>query len=261
MTIYVIRFAIQKHLLIFLLPDDIVDWALITLSTTCSIEANLGETLNTHFVLFHFPPDMMQVSKLIVHLGLGSELIDWYRGATSVPYNHLLIDLSPRTDNRLRYCTDTAITSKFYMADRLILLDDEHIKFLYSPSVPNNYPQMQKSFPSVWPKRVYYVPLRMHSESSQGEPAKHEKTSPDKISKRSSIALFKRRTWKQRRNVLAFEKRLQSLKVVTPPVINRLFWYGAVCSHPCLCVQQQEKVEYSGSYKIGASKIPSWTES
>ena len=49
----------------------------------------------------------MQVTTLSTQLGRGSELVDWYRGATSVPFGHLLIDLSPRTDDRLRYCTNT----------------------------------------------------------------------------------------------------------------------------------------------------------
>ena len=49
----------------------------------------------------------MQVTTLSTQLGLGSELVDWYRDATSVPFGHLLIDLSPRTDDRLRYCTNS----------------------------------------------------------------------------------------------------------------------------------------------------------
>ena len=36
----------------------------------------------------------MQVTTLSTQLGLGSELVDWYRDATSVPFGHLLIDLS-----------------------------------------------------------------------------------------------------------------------------------------------------------------------
>ena len=40
-----------------------------------------------------------------MQLDLGSELVDWYRDATSVPFGHLLVDLSPRTDDRLSYCT------------------------------------------------------------------------------------------------------------------------------------------------------------
>ena len=65
------------------------------------------ELQNTHIVLFKSPRDVMQVTTLTTQLGLGSELVDWYRDATSIPFGHLLIDLSPRTDDRLRYCTNT----------------------------------------------------------------------------------------------------------------------------------------------------------
>ena len=98
----------------------------------------------------------MQVATLSTQLGLGSELFDWYRDATSVPFGHLLIDLSPRTDDRLRYCTNTGpIPSKFYVPDQLKqskLLDNEHTKSLYSTSVPVIFPQMRKSFFQSCPK-------------------------------------------------------------------------------------------------------------
>ena len=110
----------------------------------------------------------MQVTTLSTQLGRGSELVDWYRDATSVPFGHLLIDLSPRTDDRLRYCTNSAsVPSKFSIPERLKhlrTLDDEHTKSLYSPSA---FPQMQKSHSSVLPKRVYPVSMRMHSKSTQ----------------------------------------------------------------------------------------------
>ena len=71
---------------------------------------------NTHIVLFKSPRDVMQVTTLSTQLGLGSELVDWYRDATPVPFGHLLIDLWPRTDNRLRYCTNSgSVPSKFYI--------------------------------------------------------------------------------------------------------------------------------------------------
>ena len=80
----------------------------------------------------------MQVTTLSTEFGLGSELVDWYRDATYASFGHLLNDLSPRTDDRLRYCTNTgSIPSIFYIADRLRqpeLLDDEHTKSLYSPT-------------------------------------------------------------------------------------------------------------------------------
>ena len=153
------------------------------------------ELQNTHIVLFKSPGDVMQVTTLSTQLGLGSELVDWYRDATSVPFGHLLIDLSPRTDDRLRYCTNTgSVPSKFYIPERLKqskFLDDEHTKSLYSPSVPIIFPQMQKSFPSVLPKKVYPVSLRMHNKSAQRKPAKHKKTSRGKISKRGSTIVSK----------------------------------------------------------------------
>ena len=92
------------------------------------------ELQNTHNVLFNSPRDGMQVSTLSAQLGPGWELVDWYRDATSVPYGHLMIDLSSRPDERLRYCTNTgSIPSKFYIPDRLKqskFLDDEHTKSL-----------------------------------------------------------------------------------------------------------------------------------
>ena len=90
----------------------------------------------------------MQVTTLGAQLGLGSQLVDWHRDATSVPFGHLLVDLSPRTDDRLRYCTNSgSVLSKFYIPERLKhlrTLDDKHAESLYSPSVPIAFPQMQK---------------------------------------------------------------------------------------------------------------------
>ena len=153
------------------------------------------ELQNTHIVLFKSPRDVMQVTTLSTQLGLGSELVDWYRDATSVPFGHLLIDLSPRTDDRLRYCTNSgSVPSKFYIPERLkhlSTLEDEHTKSFHSPSVPIAFPQKQKSLSSVLPKRIYPVSLRMHNKSAQGKPAKHEKTSRGKISKRGSTMVSK----------------------------------------------------------------------
>ena len=145
---------------------------------------------NTHIVLFKSTRDVMQVTTLAAQLSLGSELVDWYRDATSVPFGFLLIDLSPRTDNRLRYSTNTgSIPSNFYIPDRLKrskILDDEYTKSLDSPGVPIIFPQMQNSFPSVLPKRDYLVSLQMHNKSAQRKPAKHTKTSRGKVSQRDS---------------------------------------------------------------------------
>ena len=132
---------------------------------------------------------MIQASTRSAQLGLGSVLVDWYLDAVSVPYGHLFINLSPRTDDRLRYCTNTrSFPSKFYVPHRLKqskFLDNEQTKYLYSPGVPT----IQKSFPSVLPKRVYQVLVRMYSKSTPSKPAEHKKTANDKTSERSLIAL------------------------------------------------------------------------
>ena len=153
----------------------------------------------------------MQVTTLSTQLGLGSELVDWYRDATSVPFGHLLIDLSPRTDDRLRYCTNSgSVPSKFYIPERLKhlrTLDDEHTKSLYSPSVPVAFPQMQKPLSSVLSKRVYPVSMRMHSKSTQRKLAKHKKTSRGKISKRGSTTISKKNNLEAKKKHSVVRKR------------------------------------------------------
>ena len=153
------------------------------------------ELQNTHIVLFKSLRDVKEVSTLSAQLGLGSELVAWYRDATSVPYGHLLVDLSPRTHDRLRCCTNTgSIPSKFYIPDRLKQsknLNDEHTKSLYSPIVPIIFPQMQKFFSSVLLERIYPVSLRMQIKSAQRKPAKQKKTSRGKISKLVSTIISK----------------------------------------------------------------------
>ena len=180
-----------------------------------SHQSQLGrdvELQNSHNVLFKSPRDVIQVTTVSTKLSFGLELVDWYRDATSVPFGHLLIDLSPRTDDRLRYCTNTgSILSKFHILDRLKQskkLEDEHTKSLYSPSVPVIFPQMQKSFPSVLPKRFHPVSLRMHNKSAQRKPAKPKKTSRGKISKRDSTIVFKTYFFEAKERPSGVRKRL-----------------------------------------------------
>ena len=113
----------------------------------------------------------MQVTTLGTQLGLGSELVDWYRDATSVPFGHLLIALSPRTDDRLLYCTNSgSVLSENFTPERLKqlrTLDDEHTKLFYSPSVPIAFPQMQTSLFLVLPKKFHPFSMRMRKGNSQ----------------------------------------------------------------------------------------------
>ena len=171
------------------------------------------ELQNTHIVLFKSPRDVMQVTTLSTQLGLGSEIVDWYRDATSLPFGQLLIDLAPRTDDRLRYCTNSgSVPSKFYLPERLKhlrTLDNEHTKSLYSPSVLIALPQMQKPLSSVLPKRIYPVSmLRMHSKSTQRKLASHKKTSRGNVSRRSLATIAKKNNLKAKKKRSVVRKRI-----------------------------------------------------
>ena len=172
------------------------------------------ELQNTQFVLFKSPRDVMQVTTLSAQLGLGSELVDWYRDATFVPFGRLLIDLSPRTDDGLRYCSNSGfIPSKFYILERLKhlrSLDNKHTKSLFSPSVPIAFPQMQKPLSSVLSKRVHPVSLRMHSKSTQRKLASHKKTSRGKISRRSLATITKKKNLEAKKKRSVIRKRITS---------------------------------------------------
>ena len=122
------------------------------------------ELQNTHIVLFKSPRDVMQVTTLGSQLGLGLELVDWYQDATSVPFVHLLIDLSPRTDDRLHYCTISgSVPTKLFIPEclkHLRTLEDEHT--LLSKS-SNRFPANAKVTFFSLAQRIYQVSMRMHS--------------------------------------------------------------------------------------------------
>ena len=146
------------------------------------------ELQNTHIALFKSPRDVMQVSTISVQLGLGSELVDWYRDTSSVSYGHLLVDLSPRTDNRSRYCTNTgSIPSKFYFPERPKRSKKLNTQSLWTLQVFQPLSHNCKNlFLQSCPKRVYPVYLRMPNKSAERKPAKHEKASHGRTSKRGS---------------------------------------------------------------------------
>ena len=170
------------------------------------------ELQKAHIVLFKSPRNVMQVTTLSTQLGLGSELVDWYRDATSVAFGPLLIDLSPRTDDRLRYCTNSgSVPSKFYIPERskhLGTLDNEHTKSLYSPSVPIAFPQMQKSLSSVLSEKVFPFSMRMHSKSTKGKLARYKKTSRGKFSGQSLVAIAKNKNLEAKKKRSVVRKRI-----------------------------------------------------
>ena len=185
------------------------------------------ELRNTHIVLFKSPGDVMEVTTLGAQLGLASELVDWYRDATTVPFGHLLTDLSPRTDDRLRYCTNSgSVPSKLSIPELLKdlrVLVEEQTKSFYPPVVPSAFPKMQKPLSSDLPKRVYRVSMRMHSKSTKKKLASHKKTSHGKVSRRSLVAIAKKHNLEAKKKRSIARKRISTNSVFTPPVINHLF--------------------------------------
>ena len=170
-----------------------------------------------------------------------------------------MIDLSARTDDRLRYCTNTgSIPSKFYIPDRL---KQSKNFWTWSHKIPllsvcQSFSDKCKSiFLQSCPKEF----IRTHSKSAQGKPAKQRNTSRDNVSKWGSFMSLRRTTCRQIRDILASDKGLQLIKHNTPPVINHFSWYGPVCPRSFFCVQQ--KFDYSVSYKAGTSKVSTFIKS
>ena len=124
----------------------------------------------------------MQVTTLSTQLGLGSELVDWYRDATSVPFGHLLIDLSPRTMN-------TQILSTLQVFQSLFRKSESH-------------------FPQSCPKEFIPVSMRIHSKSTQRKLANYEKTSRGKVSRRSLTTITKKNNLEAKKKRSVVRKRI-----------------------------------------------------
>ena len=122
-------------------------------STQFFHQSKLGrdvELQNTHIVFFKSPRDVMQVTTLSTQLDVGSGLVDWYWVATSSPFGHLLIDLSPRTDDWLRFCTNTgSIPPKIFYpgpADTVKSFGQWTPKISLLSKFPNHFPTNAKNF-------------------------------------------------------------------------------------------------------------------
>ena len=205
-------FGIQKPPLTLPQPGDIGSERNLHYTQPFSPE----QTMKRRWVTKHshcspqVPLDVMQVTTLKEQLRLGSELFDWYWNAASVPFGQLLIDLSPRTDDRLRYCTNSGtVPWKIYIPECLeqfCTLNDEGAKFFYSPSVPVAFPQMQKPLSSVLPKIFYPYSMRMHCKSAQRKLANHEKTSRGKISRQKLVTTAKKNNLEAEKKRSVFRK-------------------------------------------------------
>ena len=107
------------------------------------------ELQNTHIVVFKSPRDVSQINTLSQQLGLGSQLKEWYQDATSTPNGHLLIDLTPKTVDSLRYCTNiSSIPSKRYLSvgteTNFLTMTIQYVSIL--PTFQVFFQKLQKQF-------------------------------------------------------------------------------------------------------------------
>ena len=108
------------------------------------------ELQNTHIVLFKSPRDVQQID-------VGNTLRKWRADATSVPYGHLMIDLSPKTNDLLRYSTDvTSFLTKFYLPSsrsRVTQINGQKFGLLYSEALSN----FQHSIPEGFLELLFQI--------------------------------------------------------------------------------------------------------
>ena len=92
----------------------------IYLKHSLFLRSKLGRDVklqSTQFVRIKLFRDVMQVRTRSAQLSLGSNLVLCYGDAMSVPYGYLFIDLSTRTEDRLRYCKNTgSLRATFFLS-------------------------------------------------------------------------------------------------------------------------------------------------
>ena len=241
-------FAIQKRLLMLLLLQDIVDWALVTLSTTFFVKANVDEMLSskTRTLFRSNVPMTWWKTVRLVHscfsdqsslIGIGTQrrfataiyrlicrslqATDYVIAQTPGSFPHSFI--SPTGWNSPKFCTMNTqnvptlqVFQSFSHNCKSLFFQSclkELIRFLCE-SILN---LLKRNLQSI--KRHHVA--KFHSEVW--------------------LLFLKIITWNQRKDVLASEKALQLIKVISPPVSYAFFWYGAACSCPCFSVQQAQQ--------------------
>ena len=171
-----------------LLLADIVDWILFTLSTTCFIKGNLGETLSsrTRILLFSRLPcfDANQYAQCRIGTQIRASLLGSRCNICSLrSFTHWIIATNRRSITLLykhrihpfqNFCHGPAETMKTFGRGK-------HKISLIS-KCSNHFPTKSKFFPVSLARKSLWDSPSKHSQSSQTEPEKHKKTSHDKIS-------------------------------------------------------------------------------
>ena len=183
------------------------------------------ELQNTHIVSFKSPRDVLQINTLSQQLGLGSQLKDWYTKATSIPYGHLLNDLTPKAVGSLRFCTNSGSIPIFFLLKRnkrLLFLDDENTNSLHLDNVPNVFQNLKKTLPRNCPKDfIQFLNeciVNLLGVQLQGIPKQDSKKYRDETHQ----LVLKRSGINKTRGILSSRKEIELISILTPSIIIRL---------------------------------------
>ena len=147
---------------------------------------------------------------------------EWYQDATSVPNGHLLIDLTPKTVDSLRYCSNSGSTStKFCLTAGIEtkFSDDEYKIRHFSPKISKIFPKASKTIHSHLPKRFHPVSEQLFSKPIMRRASRSSERRRCKISKTNSDLTQKRTPLHKRRIFLRSTKGLQLISIISPFVI------------------------------------------
>ena len=146
------------------------------------------EIQNTHIDLFKSPRDVLKINTLSQQLGLGSQLKDWYQVATSVPYGHLLFDLTPKIVASLSCCSNSgSVPTKCYLPAGIEakFMDDEYTIRLYSPNISKIFSKVPKTIHSQLSKKFHSVSEQVFSKPIKRRASRSSEGRRSKISKRN----------------------------------------------------------------------------
>ena len=261
------RFAIQKRLLILLLLEDIVDWALFTSSTNCFIKANLARRWAPKHARCSLQICPWRDASQYAWCSIGTRVrASWLLSRCNICSLRAFVDWLVATNRR---SITLLYKHRIHSLNFLLSRTDWNSQNFWTMNTQNLYTlQAFRSFShkckSLFLQSCPKEFIRFHCECTsnllKGNLQSIKRYHVTKFQNEDRLLSLKKITWNQRKRS-GVRKMVTTHKVITPPLINHLSWYGGVCSRPYFCVQQQGEFEYSGNYKRGASKVSSWTKS
>ena len=122
-------------------------------------------------------------------------------------HGHLLIDLTPKTVDSLRYCSNSdSVLTKFYLPVGIEtnFLDDEYTLRLYPPNISKNFTKASKTIHSQLSKRFHSVSERAFSKPIKRRASRSSKRRRSKISNKKFRTNTKKNSSTQKKNYFKF---------------------------------------------------------